>query len=165
MISQHRHRPFHKTREQRGRIISRPAATISEPQRNGEVQEGDHRFDTAQPQAAEHLAVALKGGLIPTPRFRFDAAPLDGQTVRILSEGCGAVEVFLRVGPPATGRSGAIAVEDATGLLFPRPPVVVDVVAFDLMRARRGPPAEPRGESQRFNALSHGISITRAVEL
>ncbi len=116
------------------------AAHFAQPERVGKMMQGDHGGHIAVAQAAQHGAVAFQGILVPTIRGGLDAAPFHRQTVGILSGLGGAVEIFLPApAPPVAGQSGFVS---GVAFLLPLPPVVVGVVAFDLMGGGGRPPQE-----------------------
>ena len=91
-----------------------PAALFRQPERVGEMVQGDHGRQAAFEQAAQHVAVTLERLLVPTVGRGLDAAPLDRQAVGVLPGLGGAVEVFLPApAPPVAGQPGFVAVEDA----------------------------------------------------
>src|SRR5690606_21961024 len=103
----------------------------------------------------EDLAVAVKRRVVPLALSRLDAAPLDGHAMRIVVERRHALDIPLRLAaPPARRLPGDVIIEHApVALLLPVPPVVVLVVALDLVRGCRRAPQEVRREG--VGCLSH----------
>ncbi len=137
----------HKAGEAQGRVGVQPAAELFEPARVGEVVQRDHGRDAAPPQRQQQLAVALDRGLVEGAVARLDPAPLHREPVRVLSQRRDPIEVGRRVAPPAAGVARAIAAPDPAGLLLPVPPLVVVVLALDLVGCRGRAPEEARREA------------------
>jgi hypothetical protein len=106
-----------------------------------EMMQRDHRGQPAVEHAAQYGTVPIEGFFVPPIGRGLDAAPLDREAVGVLSRLDGAVEVFFpAAAPPIAGQPGFVTVEDASLLLFPGPPVVVGVIALDLVSGGGGTP-------------------------
>ena len=111
---------------------------LAEPERVGEVVQGDDRLEAAVDAHGEDLGVALEGGVVVGARAGLEPGPLDRQAEGVAADGGGTVEGLFGVAPEVTGQAGA---GGAAGAL-PGGPVVVRlavavVAALDLV-ARRG---------------------------
>src|SRR5512146_3421301 len=92
-------------------------------------------------QPAQHVAVLLEGLFVPLARLGFDARPFDRDALGVLVAFGGAVEVFAPApAPPVAGEPRLV--DGAAGLL-PLPPLVVGVIAFDLVAGSGAAPQEP----------------------
>ena len=69
--------PGHETAEVVSRTRIFPATQAGEPQRIGEVMQGDHGFQAAVAQQIDHLAVPGQRILAEYARLWLDAAPFD----------------------------------------------------------------------------------------
>ena len=124
-----------------------------EPERVGEVVQGDEHADTAGGEPVEQVEVVVKRGLVPASLFRLDPAPLDGHAVGPVAERGQQVHVLavaaVVVTGPARGLAHpALAVRPGTiRLLLAVPGLAVDVVALDLVAGGGAAPEEPLGEA------------------
>src|SRR5512135_1243368 len=85
--------------------------------------------------------------VIPLSFSRFDAAPLDRHSMSGVVHLCGEVHVLLKAVAPPIGRLARfLSAFNVAMALFPRPPVVVRIVAFHLMRGGSRAPSEVRRE-------------------
>src|ERR1700736_5446358 len=98
--------------------------------------QGDHRFHATLPQCLEDVGIVaeLAGGELPRPRF--DPAPLDRQPVGVLMQAFQQIKVFPEPPIVIARRVRGVAILDMPGDLFPGPPVVGMVAAFDLVSGR-----------------------------
>ena len=117
-----------------GGLVAFPSALFCEPERVGEVMQGNHGGQLALDQSADHLAVGVDGVFVPAVGRGLHAAPLNGEAVGVLAGFGGAVKVFApAAAPPVAGFARLVAVKDAPGFVFPGVPVVVGVAAFHLV--------------------------------
>jgi len=109
----------------------------------------------------QHLAVSRQGRFIPFSLTRLNAAPFEGKAQGVLAEGGGAVEVLFGAMPPvgSGARSGSVA--DLVRELLPGPPVVVSVVAFDLVGGGSGAPEEVLREAENRTVVGQDIASSR----
>ena len=132
--------------------LGEPAQPL-EPERVGEVVQGDEHADAAGGEAVEQVAVVVERGLVPAPFFRLDPAPLDGHAVALVAERGQQVHVLavaaVVVTGPARGLAHpALAVRPGTiRLLLAVPGLAVDVVALDLVAGGGAAPEEPLGKA------------------
>jgi hypothetical protein len=106
-----------------------------------------HGGHAALLEAAQHGAVFFQRVFVPLVGLRLDAAPLDGDTLRVLVTFGGAVEVLPPAPAPPIAGQPRLAV--GVALLLPLPPLVVGVVALHLVGGRRAAPQEPAREVKR----------------
>ncbi len=129
----------HEFFEQGYNILMLPAAFFIQPERIGEMVQGDHRRHAALFQAAQHGAIAFQCVFVPALRFGLDAAPFYRKAVRVLTALGGAVEILApaSAAPPIAGQTRfAICM----AFLLPLPPLVIGIVALHLMgRGGRAP--------------------------
>ena len=134
----------HGTRGEAGEALRRgrvqPAALGLQPARVGEVVQRNHRGNAAPAQRKKHGPVAIERGVVEDAFARLDPAPLDREPVGVLAQCSRAIKIRLGIAPPAACVAGAVAVPDPAGLLLPIPPLVVAVLALDLVRAGGGAP-------------------------
>ena len=126
------HRPTDEDRKLLRSIIVLPAALFSQPKRIGEMMQCDHRRQAALTQAAQHEAIFLERLFIPFVGRGLDAAPFDREAMRVLVCFDSAVKVFAPAPAPPIAGQTRFAV--GMSILFPLPPVVIGIVALDLMR-------------------------------
>src|SRR5262249_39746896 len=119
----------------------REAPALREPQRQGEVVQGDPWLDAQLQQGVEYHAVMFDGRRLDASFRRLDPTPFDRQAVRPLPQ--------LLQQPKVFGKTHVVIASDARWLdgvgirrQLVRPPVVASVVAFDLMRRRGAPEGE-----------------------
>src|SRR5262245_32897394 len=82
-------------REKARAIVTQPSTASRKPGRVGEMMQRHDRFEVALPQRPNHFAVVRSRFIVPMPFGRFDAAPLDGEAMRILPPRAGQIEVLL----------------------------------------------------------------------
>src|SRR3990172_10903096 len=86
------------------------------------MQSDQHRH-VAFPQSAQHVAIFFDGFLVPCIGHRLDAAPLNRETMRVLSSLCGTVEILAPASAPPIGGETGLAVR--VSFLLPLPPLIV----------------------------------------
>ena len=143
----------------------RDAALFREPQRKRPMPQGDERRDTPFFERVQHVAVVFDGCLVEDAFFRFDARPLDRESVGVVIEGSGDIEILFESVVMVAGDSGNVVprilrlrleslplgnMRELCGRFFretigvvslPYRPIV-RVSALDLMRSRRRAPKE-----------------------
>src|ERR1700722_7914578 len=131
-IPEMRSRSRNETGEDLGSVCGLPPPSIGEPGRGGEVVERHDGGDAALAAGRADTAVVLECCKRKLAFGGLDAAPLERESGRMETHGGHELNVF---GPAVQGitrvatRRGASRV----GVMFPSPPVVVDVAALDLM--------------------------------
>ena len=145
-LAERRARPTGERRQGRRRPLPLPAAARRHPGRQREVIERDHRGDVSRAERREHLPVVSRGGLVPHPLGRLEAAPLDPHPVDVgpqqLERGqIGAPEIPRISGAAGVRSIGHMRRPVGIAPLFPGGPVVV-VATFDLIGGGRGPQQE-----------------------
>ena len=142
---------FHHPAGESGKKLDRgfvlPTSHFHQPQRIGKVMQRDHRHHVAFFEPKQHLAVAVKRAFIPAVWLGLDARPFHGKAVRVLISFVGAVKILTPAPcPPVCSSTGPVAVQNMAFLLLPGPPVVVQVVAFHLVRSSGSAPQESTGK-------------------
>src|SRR5438445_12600251 len=92
--------------------------------------------------------------------LRLDPAPLHRQPVRILIQARQQVEVLSEPAIVIAGWVRGVAVLDPPRLLFPIPPIVCVVAAFDLVGGRGRPPEKVGRKSVKAHPVSTGRPST-----
>ena len=113
-------------------LVVHPAATGSEPDRCGEVVEGDDGFEAHGARALNHCLVVIEHGDRELARFRLDPRPFEAEAIGIEAK----VPRELEIGAPQLEAVGRIArrLGEGRGLdVFQQPAIGIDVVAFDLV--------------------------------
>jgi hypothetical protein len=103
----------------------------------GEVVQGHDRLEVPLAQRVDDIDVMPHRLVVPFPLFRLDARPFDGEAVGLVVQGRGKIEIALV--PRVVLARAAGRFLHFSGLL-PGPPIVVDIVAFNLVRGGRGSP-------------------------
>jgi len=106
----------------------------------------------------QHLAVSRQGCCIPFSLLRLAAAPFQGEAQGVLAQGCGAIEVLFGALPPVGSGAGSGSVTDLARELLPGPPVVVSVVAFNLVGGGSGAPEEVLREAENRTVVGQDIA-------
>ncbi len=140
-----------------------PSALRRNPERQGEMIEGDDRRDARGPQAREHLAIAGSGRRVPDAGRWLEAAPFDAQAVGVGAEALQLGEIAAPIIPGVGGARGRGAVRDVrtsvrVGALFPVRPVVV-IAAFDLIGGGGSAQQKARGRSFEHAVLGNRRGI------
>ena len=129
-----------------GRVRGLPPAARGEPCRGREVVEGHHGGDAPLAARRADPAVVVECGDGELALGGLDPAPLEREPIGAEPHGCDELDVL---GPPmqriacVPARLGTAGVR----VVLPRPPVVVDVAALDLMGRGRRAPEEAFGEA------------------
>ena len=131
-----------------GEIRCCDAASLGDPDRQSEVQQGDHRRDARGPQKLQQLTVPHPGGLVPDTLTRLDPAPLDGEAVGVRPEPGHQAHVLGHPVPVVHRSTAALTTSDVTGLLLEAGPIVV-IAALDLVRGGGGAPKEAGGPGRK----------------
>ena len=135
-----------------GRVF--PAALLRQPAGVGEMVQGHERREAVGARLRQQVAVEAPGGCVPVIGAGLDAAPFNGEAVRIVTERASERKVFsVAPAPPVAGHARGVAALDVPGCLFPVPPVVVEILALDLVRRRRAAPEET-GRERHKNTIS-----------
>src|SRR5260370_3939839 len=116
--------------------------------------ERHHRRDRLLAQVAQDVAVVANLSRVEDPLRRLDARPLDGQAVSVLVELAEQREVLAVARIVVTRNRGRRSAGDVPRLLLPLPPVVVAVVALDLVCGARRSPEETSPARQRHHAAA-----------
>src|SRR5919204_1997943 len=124
------------------KLLEHKSGTCLHPPRQREVMKGDNRSKPVFAAASQDASVMVQGGDREFSVLGLDAGPLDAETKGVESEagsqcdvlGVSVVEVASIAGRLDAGRPL---------LVFPGPPVAVDVTALDLVR-RLGRPDQKR---------------------
>ena len=82
--------------------------------------------------------------------LRLDAAPLERQPVRVVAERAGKVEVFFITVVLVAGNLACGSVGDLPAATLPLPPIVIAVLALDLVGRSGRAPQELRGKFEYF---------------
>lgn len=118
-----------------------PAAIAREPQRCREMMEGDDRKDPERMALRNHAAIMIERSLRMETFFRFDARPLDRETVGAETETFEQREV-MAVPMIVIARIAGRFRKKAVGRHLHQPQVARRIAAFHLMRGRCGAPEE-----------------------
>ena len=94
----------------------------------------DHGPQSALLQAAEHFTIAIQGLVVEAARLRFHATPLDAKAMSLQIMLLHQIKIALGIAPPVTGRAAFPPIPDGARLLFERPPLVISVESFYLVR-------------------------------
>ena len=122
-----------------------PSPLLRHPLGQGVMDQRHDGLDATLVQRHEDVAVVVEGLSAPAALLRLDAAPLDGEAVRVVADGAGEIEV----GAVAVPVVACVAARDGDAArLLPRPPVVVVVPALNLVGGGRGAPQEPGREAE-----------------
>ena len=123
-----------------------PTAVGGGPTRRGEVVQCDDRKQLAFVARVEDAGVVVEAGVGELALVGLDARPLDREAVRAEPEVAQDVEV-LGVAVELVDRVARRLLARRPRRVLPRPPVVVPVVALDLVRRRRVPQRKSAGKS------------------
>jgi hypothetical protein len=126
------------------------SSLFREPQRVGEVVQGDHRLDTVGPEFPHDTLIMRKNALIEYPFLWFDLAPLHREAIRIQSEGAHELDVLPVAGPVLTSFPRLlISSHTGSGIrtngVFESEPVVVQAVSLHLVGGGCTTPQKPGG--------------------
>src|SRR5258708_11034399 len=116
--------------------------------------ERHHRRDRLLAQVAQDVAVVANLSRVEDPLRRLDARPVDGPAVSVLGARAEQREVLAVARIVVTRYRGRRSAGDVPRLLLPLPPVVVAVVALDLVCGARRSPEETSRERQRHQAAA-----------
>lgn len=105
--------------------------------------ERDHRLHALLAELTEHVAVAAERLGIELAFTGLNTRPLNREAVGVVAHLAVEDKVLAVAVPGVAGRAGDLALSDPPGLLLELPPVVVAIVALDLVRGSRGRPEEP----------------------
>src|SRR5204863_4273520 len=104
-----------------------------------EVMQRHHRLEATRAQALHHLAIVFQRILIPPRGRRLDATPFDGQPMRGVTVGRGAIKISLPAPafPPIAGPAGPLTLSDVPGPSLPPPKIRINALPLDLIPGRR----------------------------
>jgi len=144
--------------EKRGGFLVLPCAFFGQPQRVGEMVQGDHGSHAVTVHPAQHLRVFCQCFIIPAVRFRLDAAPFYREAVGVLSTVARPFQVFQpAAAPPITGQPRALTVGNPAGGSFPLRPVVVVISALHLVGGGGTPPEKAARKLK--NGFGHDLLL------
>src|SRR5712691_3803533 len=153
-------RTLHERKKRARRVGRGPSALADEPQRVREMVQRHHRQDSLLSQLTEDVAVVPDLARVELTFRGLDSRPLDRKPVRVLVELAQHREVLAIAVVVVARDRGRVAIGDMARRLLPLPPVVVAVVALDLVRRARRSPKKALGEGlHRYAAALAGLSI------
>src|SRR3989344_7527333 len=118
----------------------------------------DNGFDAHFSQSNKHFPVVNGGGLVKRARFWLQSAPFNRKTMGIVVQLFRQGKIFGKEFVMICRLSRLMG--NQTQLLRP-PPVVVFILAFDLMRGRRRAPKKVFREFQCFHVYCYFLSIAK----
>ncbi len=132
-------------------LVRLPAAERGHPARGREVVERHDRSHALLVALGDDAPVVVEGGARELAVLGLDARPLDREAIGAEAELAHEADV-LRVAVVAVAAVARRLDAGRAGLVLERPPVVVPVAAFDLVRGRCCAPHEVFGEGHRHGA-------------
>ncbi len=140
------HDPLDEHREPFRCLGRLPAACSRNPAGIREMVQRHDRFHSTTAQRLHDVGVMLDRAGRELAWSRLDAAPFQGEAMRVLMQRLEEVEVGLEAPVMIARWVGSIAVLDMPGHLLPGPPIVEMIPAFDLVGSRCRPPKKPIGK-------------------
>src|SRR5579859_627917 len=137
----------HVAREVTDVLLARETTSVGKPERFGKVVQRDHRFDMAVSQIRQHGSIAIKSGAVPTALARFNTAPLQAESQRVMAHLLGQGEIAFGSFPPVHSIAAAITGVDVS-LLLPAIPLVQHIAALVLIRRGSRSPQKSSGKAQ-----------------
>ena len=111
-----------------------PATACFQPQRVTEVMQADHGADATRSERSQDRAIPFTARAVKASRLGLNAAPLHAQAVRVQPHVCHAVKVSFSIGPPVAGRAAFVLMPNRARLFLCRPPLIVAIPPFHLVR-------------------------------
>ena len=147
--------PGHVSSEALWRVGRLPPSPGRQPERGGEVVEGDHGRDAVAEQGGADAPVVLERGHRELTLGGFDATPLEREAVGAHAHVGDQLHVLAPTGERVAGVAAGLE-RARLGIVLPGPPVVVDVAPLDLVGRRGDAPEKVGREDDLVFVAGHG---------